>query len=162
MKQPSHVTQPRSQTPSNPIKPGQTQSNRVKPNQTGSNPIKSGQTQSNRVKPNQTGSNPIKPDQTQSNRVKPNQTGSNPIKPDQTQSNRIKPSQTGSNPVKPDQTCGAVGVSRNWTIQWGKRSADSSPVKGGQTGQTRSNEIELQLDGDGTTKDMPALRAVSP
>jgi hypothetical protein len=84
------------------IKPGQSQSNRVKASQTQLNPVKPSQpsqtqsTQSNPVnpvkpsQPSQTQSNPVKPSQTQSTQSNP----VNPVKPSQ-------PSQTQSNPVKP-------------------------------------------------------------
>jgi hypothetical protein len=93
-----------SPTQSNPVQPGQAQSNRVKPSPTGSSPVRPGQAQSNRVKPSPTGSNPVQPGQTQSNRVKPSPAGSNPVQPGQTQSNRVKPSPAGSSPVQPGQT----------------------------------------------------------
>jgi hypothetical protein len=56
------------------------------------------------------------------------------------QANPVKPIQAESNQIKPNQTCGAVGVSRNWTIRWGKNSTEGTPVK------TWSNGIELRLD----------------
>jgi hypothetical protein len=66
------------------------------------------------------------------------------------QANPVKPIQAESNQIKPNQTCGAVGVSRNWTIRWGKNSAEVSPVKLDQTqsnwikpNQTGSNPIKL-------------------
>jgi hypothetical protein len=84
--------------------------------------------------------------------IPPGQTQSNPVKPSQTESNQIKPAarwKVTKRPVeywlvKPSQTqsnlLGAIGVSRNWTIRWGKNSTEGTPVK------TWSNGIELRLD----------------
>ena len=57
----------------------------------------------------------------------------------QTRSNPVNPDQGKSNQIKPNQTCGAVGVSRNWTIRCGKRSEEGSLFK---TGQTKSNRVK--------------------
>ena len=105
------------------IKPGQSQSNRVKLSQNsgtrrsqnklwtarfaGCSPLAKGQTESNRIKPNQTESNRIKPagrfacpeiGHAVGARGRRNAAWSRPIKSEQTQSNRIKASQTQSHP----------------------------------------------------------------
>jgi hypothetical protein len=109
-------------------------------------------------RPNQTGSNQIKPNQTCEGEV-PMAHGvareQNGVRRGfKTQSNLIKlghprmdanrrqsiQATARSNRIKPNQTCGAVGVSRNWTVRCGKRSADGSLVKPGQTQSNRYGE----------------------
>ncbi len=141
-----------------PTKPDQTQSNRFKPSQTqGLAGVRTnyGRPALRAARPSrsgQSGSNPIKPRQTKSKLLGGSSSASLHRRLRQKVLwvcdfcvlSRLCPRPCGnqgqSNQIKPNQTCGAVGMSRNWTFRR-KRPAECSLVNPNQTG---SNPVKLR------------------